>query len=151
LLSRWWPGNPWTAAYRGDVRPVERTAGWLSGSCLLMRRDAFDAIGGFDAEFVAYFEDVDLGERLGRAGWHNVYVPSAVVRHIGTSVTGHESARMAVEHHRSAWRYLSRRYRGLRWFPVRLVLRTGLAVRSRLTRRDGIQDSDGIEATDTAA
>ena len=35
---------------------------------------------------------------------------------------------MTTEHHRSAWRYLSRRYAGLRWLPLRLALRLGLAV-----------------------
>ena len=91
LFGWWWPSNPWTAAYRVERQPpVERTAGWLSGSCLLLRRDAFDEVGGFDPGYFMYFEDLDLGDRLGAAGWHNVYVPSAVVCHTGghaTSVT----------------------------------------------------------------
>jgi N-acetylglucosaminyl-diphospho-decaprenol L-rhamnosyltransferase len=38
-----WRANPWTAAYRQDrLDPSERPVGWLSGSCLLLRRDAFD-------------------------------------------------------------------------------------------------------------
>ncbi|MDQ3579736.1 MAG: glycosyltransferase family 2 protein, partial [Actinomycetota bacterium] len=38
LFGWWWPGNPWTRAYRGeDEAPRERAAGWLSGSCLLLR------------------------------------------------------------------------------------------------------------------
>jgi N-acetylglucosaminyl-diphospho-decaprenol L-rhamnosyltransferase len=135
VLGRWWPSNPWSVAYRGDTtNPVERTAGWLSGSCLLLRRDAFDSIGGFDPRFVAFFEDVDLGERMGAAGWHNVYVPGAVVEHVGVAVTGRESASMSVEHHRSARRYLASRYRGVRWVPLRLLLWLGLAVRMRLVR-----------------
>jgi N-acetylglucosaminyl-diphospho-decaprenol L-rhamnosyltransferase len=158
LFGRWWPSNPWTRGYRGGaVTPVERTTGWLSGSCLLLRRDAFDSIGGFDPGFIAFFEDVDLGERLGRAHWHNVYVPAAVVRHIGAEVTGQESATMTAAHHRSALRYLSRRYSGLRWLPLRLALRLGLAVRSRLTRGERLDDAmspddpDGTQAADTAA
>jgi N-acetylglucosaminyl-diphospho-decaprenol L-rhamnosyltransferase len=42
---------------------------------------------------------------------------------------------MAAEHHRSAWRYVSRRYAGWRWLPVRLALRVGLGTRSLLARR----------------
>jgi N-acetylglucosaminyl-diphospho-decaprenol L-rhamnosyltransferase len=42
---------------------------------------------------------------------------------------------MATEHHRSAWRYLSRRYRGWRWLPVRGLLRVGLAMRSTVAKR----------------
>ncbi len=136
LCGWWWPSNPWTAAYRVEKEaPVERTAGWLSGSCLLLRRDAFDEVGGFDPGYFMYFEDLDLGERLGRAGWQNVYVPSASVTHTGGHATSREASRMAVEHHRSAWRYLSRRYSAWYWVPLRLVLRVGLGMRSSLARR----------------
>jgi len=136
LCGWWWPSNPWTASYRAEREaPVERTAGWLSGSCLLMRRDAFDAIGGFDPAYFMYFEDLDLGERFGKAGWQNVYVPAAEVVHEGGHATTRVPSRMAQEHHRSAWRYLSRRYQGWRWAPVRWVLQAGLWARSLLARR----------------
>lgn len=136
LCGWWWPANPWTAAYRVErSAPTERPAGWLSGSCLLLRRAAFDQVGGFDPSYFMYFEDLDLGERLGRAGWQNVYVPSAVVTHTGGHATSRNAARMAVEHHHSAWRYLSRRYAGWRWAPVRWALHAGLAVRARLAAR----------------
>jgi N-acetylglucosaminyl-diphospho-decaprenol L-rhamnosyltransferase len=135
LFGWWWPTNPWTAAYRLETEePRERTAGWLSGSCLLLRRDAFDEIGGFDPGYFMYFEDLDLGDRLVRAGWQNVYVPAAAVTHVGGHATSRNPARMAAEHHRSAWRYLSRRYRGWRWAPVRWALRAGLLTRSVLAR-----------------
>lgn len=136
LCGRWWSTNPWTVGYRLEKRaPVERTAGWLSGSCLLLRRDAFDDVGGFDPDYFRFFEDVDLGERLGRAGWHNVYVPSAVVRHTGVDAVSRDTGWMATEHHRSAWRYLSRRYAGWRWLPVRAALRVGLGTRSAFASR----------------
>jgi N-acetylglucosaminyl-diphospho-decaprenol L-rhamnosyltransferase len=136
LFGWWWPSNPWTEAYRVEKdAPAERTAGWLSGACLLLRRDAFDAVGGFDPSYFMYFEDLDLGDRLGRAGWQNVYVPSAVVTHTGGHATSRDQERMAVEHHRSAWLYVSRKYPGLRWLPVRVALRTGIAVRSTLAKR----------------
>ena len=128
-----WPGNPWTRSYRREQAPVERTAGWLSGSCLLLRREAFDSVGGFDPSYFMYFEDVDLGERLGRAGWLNVYAPSAEIVHTGSHATVHNKQAMFVEHHRSAYRYLARRYPGPRWLPVRLGLRAGLMTRAWLT------------------
>jgi len=137
-LGAVWPDNPWTKAYRrSDVEPVEREAGWLSGSCLLLRREAFDSVDGFDARYFMYFEDVDLGERLGRAGWRNVYVPSAEVVHVGGASTGKPevSARMVAAHHRSAYRYLSGRYPGARWAPLRAALKAGLEVRHRLATR----------------
>ncbi len=137
LLARVWRTNPFTASYRNDTElpPRERDAGWLSGSCLLVRREAFDAVGGFDDDYFMYFEDVDLGARLGAAGWLNRYAPSAVVEHSGAHSTDSDSSRMVVVHHQSAYRFLSRRYSGWYNFPVRFVVRVGLAGRAFLMTR----------------
>ena len=110
-----WPANPWTRSYRQEGSVAERTAGWLSGSCVLLRREAWDSVDGFDPRYFMYFEDVDLGDRLGRAGWLNVYVPDAEVVHTGGHATERDaptSSRMLAEHHRSAYRFLADRYRG---------------------------------------
>ncbi|PFG99279.1 N-acetylglucosaminyl-diphospho-decaprenol L-rhamnosyltransferase [Saccharopolyspora erythraea NRRL 2338] len=136
VLGKVWPANPWSRAYRqSETTITERTAGWLSGSCMFLRREAFDSAGGFDPRYFMYFEDVDLGERLGKAGWLNVYVPSAEIMHIGGHSTGKASARMLTEHHRSAYRYLADRHRGLVWAPLRVLIRAALAVRARLEIR----------------
>ncbi len=131
-----WPANPWTRAYRQeDVATSERAVGWLSGSCLLLRRTAFDSVDGFDSSYFMYFEDVDLGDRLGRAGWLNVYVPDAEVMHIGGHSTAQASQRMLAEHHRSAYHYLADRHRGPQWIPVLAAVRAGLSVRLKLSSR----------------
>lgn len=64
---------------------VERRVDWAVGALLLVRREAWDAVGGFDAGQWMYAEDLDLGWRAACAGWPTRYVPSARVRH-------HESA-----------------------------------------------------------
>lgn len=131
-----WPSNPWTRRYRrDDMPPVERAAGWLSGSCLLVRRKAFEAIGGFDARYFMYLEDVDFGDRLGRAGWLNVYVPSVEITHAhGHSTTRHPEMMLAV-HHASAYRFQADRHPHWWQAPLRLVLRVGLALRCRIAVR----------------
>jgi N-acetylglucosaminyl-diphospho-decaprenol L-rhamnosyltransferase len=135
LCGWWWPSNPWTKAYRLEHEPPsERAVGWLSGSCLLLRREAYDAVGGFDPAYFMYFEDTDLGARLGQAGWSNVLVPDAVVTHFGGHATSRVADQMLREHHASARRYLFRRYSGWAWLPVRLGLRAGLAIRMALAR-----------------
>jgi N-acetylglucosaminyl-diphospho-decaprenol L-rhamnosyltransferase len=52
------------------------------GACLLVRREAFDAVGGWDEGFEFWFEDVDLARRL-RAHGEVLYVPTAVFPHVG--------------------------------------------------------------------
>lgn len=136
VFGKIWPKNPWTRAYRQETgEPVERTAGWLSGSCLLMRRAAFESVNGFDRRYFMYFEDVDLGDRLGRAGWQNVYVPAAEVMHIQGHSTARHSARMLAAHHDSAYRYLADRHTGVLWKPVLLAIKLGLALRLKLETR----------------
>jgi len=135
LCGWWWPSNPWTASYRRERgEPVEGPAGWLSGSCLLLPAEAFHRVGGFDDSYFMYFEDVDLGARLDRAGWLSVHVPSAVVVHTGGHATARAADRMRDEHHRSAYRYLSRLYPGRSRAPLRWTLAAGLWTRAALSR-----------------
>ena len=134
LLGWVWPANPWTARYRREREaPRERTAGWLSGSCLLVDLEAFHSVGGFDPGYFMYFEDVDLGARLGQRGWLHVYAPTAVVEHEGGHSTRREPHRMQRVHHTSALRYLSRRYAGPAHAPLRAALRVGLGGRMLLS------------------
>jgi N-acetylglucosaminyl-diphospho-decaprenol L-rhamnosyltransferase len=58
---------------------------WATGAFLIVRREAWQQVGGFDAEQWMYAEDLDLGWRLAEAGWTTRYEPRAVVHH-------HESA-----------------------------------------------------------
>ncbi|MEV0678255.1 glycosyltransferase family 2 protein [Actinosynnema sp. NPDC050436] len=136
VFAKVWPANPWTTEYRQEKTSVqERTAGWLSGSCLLLRREAFDSVDGFDPRYFMYFEDVDLGDRIGRAGWLNVYVPDAEVTHIGGHSTARSSTRMLAAHHSSAYRYLADRHQGPLWAPLRLAVQAGLGLRLKLVTR----------------
>ena len=130
LLGWVWPANPWTARYRRERDiPRERPAGWLSGSCLLVHLEAFHSVGGFDPAYFMYFEDLDLCHRLAAADWQSVYVPSAVVAHVGGHSTQRHKRAMVRAHHRSAYRYLARQYAGARWAPLRALLGVGLGVR----------------------
>ena len=140
VFHRLWPDNPWSKKYlRADKsRSTEKipiAAGWLSGACLLIRRSAFDAVGGFDDRFFMYFEDVDLSERLALAGYRVLYVPTASVHHAGGTSTRDHSAAMLQAHHRSAYQYLAKRYHQWYYLPVRLALRVGLAARAATTLR----------------
>jgi N-acetylglucosaminyl-diphospho-decaprenol L-rhamnosyltransferase len=142
VLGPFWPRNPWTTAYRQErLEPSERPVGWLSGSCLLVRRSAFSEVGGFDERYFMYMEDVDLGDRLGKAGWLSVYVPSAEVLHHKGHAAGRDPANLLAAHHRSTYIFLSDRYPGWWRAPLRWTLRASLAVRSRLVVRSSRRKS----------
>ncbi len=131
-----WKGNPWSKAYRQEhTEPSERPVGWLSGSCLLVRRKAFESVGGFDERYFMYMEDVDLGDRFGRVGWLNVYVPNSEILHDKGHSTGREPARNLRAHHDSTYVYLSDRHG--RWWqaPLRWTIRAALGVRAQAAVR----------------
>lgn len=54
----------------------------------LYRKDLLEELGGFDSEFFAYMEDVDLGYRARINGYKNLFCPNAIVYHIGSATTG---------------------------------------------------------------
>jgi N-acetylglucosaminyl-diphospho-decaprenol L-rhamnosyltransferase len=64
-------------------RPTEPVQGdWLlGGACVLMRRRMLEQIGGWDAGFRHYVEDIDVAYRAAKAGWERWLVPDAVARH----------------------------------------------------------------------
>jgi GT2 family glycosyltransferase len=64
-----------------------RRVDWAVGAFLLVRREAWNAAGGFDPRQWLYAEDLDLGWRLARAGWGTRYEPAASVRHDESAAT----------------------------------------------------------------
>ncbi|WP_370582056.1 glycosyltransferase family 2 protein [Mycobacterium sp. OAS707] len=137
VVGPFWKSNPWTAEYRQErTEPSERPVGWLSGSCLLLRRSAFDEVSGFDERYFMYMEDVDLGDRLGKAGWQNIYVPSAEILHDKGHATGRDPARNLAAHHTSTYTFLSDRHPKLWQAPLRWTIRGALAARAGLVVRN---------------
>lgn len=56
---------------------------WLSGAAFLMRLDVFKALGGFDEDFFAHQEEIDLCWRLRRAGYRLSVLPTSIIYHLG--------------------------------------------------------------------
>jgi GT2 family glycosyltransferase len=123
LLNRL-EGRPVAGRFAETVARAVLDPGWYTGACLLVRRRAFEAVGGFDEGFVLYFEDADLGLRLRRAGWRAVREPSARVAHVrggstppeGTELIYRRSQLAYYRRHRPTWEvrlllaHLRRRY-----------------------------------------
>jgi GT2 family glycosyltransferase len=85
----------WRGGIRDPVPPLDRL---VEGECFsacaaaaLYRRDAWDAVGGFDGRFFCYLDDTDLAYRLRLRGGAVVFVPTAQVRHVGSATNGVDS------------------------------------------------------------
>lgn len=78
-----WPSaRSWLRTDRHDITELpDPDHGWLQGSCLLVRVEALRQVGGFDERFFLFYEDVDLSQRLVRAGWGLGTCPEATVVH----------------------------------------------------------------------
>ncbi len=105
-----WKANPFTQRYRmldwdhAQARAVD----WVSGTCILVRRSAFEQVKGFDPAYFMYVEDVDLCWRLQRAGWTIGYEPAGRVTHTVGASSQLAPYRMILAHHCSLLRFANR-------------------------------------------
>jgi len=105
-LTEVWPANPWTRrnlVARDERDPVE--VDWVSGACMMIRREAFDEVGGMDEGFFLYWEDADLCFRLRQAGWSTFYNPMAGITHLTGRSSAQAKKQSLIAFHRSAFRY----------------------------------------------
>jgi GT2 family glycosyltransferase len=135
-LTRVLPRNPLSRhnlpginARSGEAMAVD----WVSGACMMVRRSAFDQIGGMDEGFFLYWEDADFCRRLAGAGWRTRYWPAVSVLHTSSASSRHAVEASLVAFHQSAYRLFRKHARG----PSRLLVpfvRAALGLRLALMR-----------------
>ncbi len=133
LLRRLWPSNP--VSRRAEAMDLDQSkpgrVEQLAASCLMVRREAFEQVGGLDDQFSpAWFEDVDLCKRLRDAGWSIYFVPQAVFRHTGgMSVRTLGRARQKRIYYRNLERYVRKHHGRAAAAAVKVLLVTGMGLR----------------------
>ncbi len=122
-------GLVWRRGYgRPSATPAYNEPKEVFSACAaaaLYRRDAFEAVGGFDEDFFCYLEDVDLGFRLRLAGYRCLYVPDAIVHHVGSATTAKDSDFAVYHGHRNlVWTYIKNMPGPLFWLylPQHILL-----------------------------
>ena len=133
----WWPFPSPALAWREALglerlhsRPpaADGSVDFVVGACLLVRRDAFERLGGFDERFWLYGEEADLCRRLRDEGLRVVHVPAARAVHVGAASSA-ALGPVAFEHFQRGAELFVRKHHG----PTGLALhRAGLLVGSLL-------------------
>jgi len=102
LLRRWVTSMPIPA----EACQVD----WVSGACMIVRREVFDAIGLLDEGYFLYYEENDFCRRAGRAGWPCWYVPEARVVHLVGQSSGINQPGTRPRRRPAYWFHSRRRY-----------------------------------------
>jgi hypothetical protein len=133
LLNRLFPRNPWNRRYRCLDLNYEESVEIEQppGACLLVRRSAWEALGGFDESFFPlWFEDVDFCGRLRRQGLRIVYEPRAHFTHVGGhSLAGLETTSRQLYWYRNLLHYFRKHHGGVAAGVLRAAIVVGMLMR----------------------
>ncbi len=130
-LDRAFPRSPVFGRYRMSDRSAEepREVDWVTGACMMARREAVESAGGFDPGFFMYCEDIDICRRIRAGGWKIYYYPEASVGHYRGSSSrlrgegeGELSAWGARQYARSIIRLYGKHYGGAKTLLLRAML-----------------------------
>lgn len=135
-ITRFFPNNRFSKKFNGrlhkstDGQPYE--VDWVSGACLMIRREVVEDIGALDEEFFMHFEDAEWCYRAKRAGSSVWCVPAArVVHHEGGSRRGWPASQVWHFHH-GAYLFWKKSVAPQPWNPLRWAAGIGLLTRAGL-------------------
>jgi len=104
--------HPWLLRSTLRAHSLAHDVAWGGGACMLIRRDVFEAVGGFDERFFMYCEDMDLCKRIREAGYRLRYLPDASAIHHWGKSTAQLPAPMLREAYRSRVYYFEKHFPG---------------------------------------
>lgn len=138
--------------YMPHKRPVR--VGWVSGACLLIRKETMEEIGLLDENFFLFSEDVDWCIRAQRRGWDVVYYPHATIIHYGGQSSQKNLALKIASFYRKRFYFVKKHFGRLallflkmisffelmgKWFLVAFFLK--LDPKERRSRLDGYKEA----------
>lgn len=97
-----------------------------SGSCFLMKSSVFERLGGFDENYFLFFEDADLGVRMGQIGLKIISHPEFKITHFGGSSTIKNIKLRDISGHKSALYFFKKTAGAKGYYPVKLILIAGI-------------------------
>jgi GT2 family glycosyltransferase len=143
LRSKWPCSSLWGMAPLYGPRTEAREVEAISGACLMLARSAFEKVGTFSEDYFMYAEDMDLCDKVRRAGYRNFYIPQATVVHYGGSSSDQiVSTFSAVMMPEAIWRFLRKTRGSVYGLGYRVAMlasaagRLGVLALSRFVRHD---------------
>ncbi len=131
LLTRLFPRNPWIKRYLymdisfDKPRPVDVCTGMF----LMIKRELFETLGGFDEGFFFYVEDMDLCKRSAELGYVTWFVPvTSAVHHVGENIQGIDRTYVKMHHYKGIYRYLVKHKHPGSFLKTLLWVAAGLAI-----------------------
>ena len=114
IFSRLFPNNRFTTRYlmldfdHDETQQVD----WLSGCCLMVAKDVFERVGGFDENYFLFNEDVDLCRMIHQTEKQVVYFPEARVIHRVSTSNSKTTAKVIIERHLGMMHYFKKHHEG---------------------------------------
>ena len=119
---------------------ISREVFWATGAAMVIRKKVFEEFGGFDADFFAHMEEIDLCWRLKKAGYQIYVVPDSVVYHLGGGTLSYLSPKKTYLNFRNGLTLLLKNEKTLKllWLlPMRAILDVVAALRFLLVGESG--------------
>jgi len=109
----------------------ETSLGWISGVCMLIRKDVFESVGGFDKNIFLYSEDMDLCRRIKDTGWEIAHIDDFPIIHKcgGSSKTDADIIRNSVLQQNYFLEMLTDMFSHFQMVMVRSIMFKGLILR----------------------
>ena len=126
-LFRWYPALD---DYRSWNHATERAVDFVIGACLLLRREVYQQVGGFDERFFMYQEEADWQKRIKAAGWQIVFTPCAEVVHLAGASGKDQPLRTSGHFFESLDKYMLKHHGLIGFLLVRVAMLVGCSGRA---------------------
>src|SRR3989304_1543043 len=113
ILTDIFPGNPFSKKYKliGIDRDEPRKVDWVSGSCMIIRREALEDTGTLDERYFMYVEDLDICYRMWQKKWEVYYNPEVKIMHHIAGSSGRGKIKSSFRMQRSVFHFFWKNYR----------------------------------------
>lgn len=103
--------------------------GWVSGACLLIKREVFEKVNGFNKDYFLNYEDIDLCRKLVDAGYKNYYFPNLKCIHLALASQSKNYENLVLDRYKSRLIFSNLHYSSFIKYLVRIIHVLGLLFR----------------------